>query len=174
LAKNMSGGSLVSFLRQHYTSSSASAGALAAYIQAAGPGRAAERPKGRAGEDHANQPGARDRAKAARPAEPGAAAPTGAAGAATAPAADPAGKRKARDRLVRPTDPASEPPPQSSRKSRRPGAAEPTEGTAAIAEPASTAAAAPPPMPGEPVASVAPAAAQTEIPAPAGFAEPLP
>src|SRR5262245_53242661 len=31
LVKSMSGGSLVSFLRQHYTSSSASAGALAAY-----------------------------------------------------------------------------------------------------------------------------------------------
>src|SRR5215216_5461021 len=49
LVKSMSGGSLVSFLRQHYTSSSSSAGALAGYLQSAGaPPRAAERPKGRA------------------------------------------------------------------------------------------------------------------------------
>ena len=44
LAKNMSSGSLVGFLRQHYTSSSTSAGVVAAYVLAnAGNSRAAIR-----------------------------------------------------------------------------------------------------------------------------------
>src|SRR3954449_11086190 len=51
LAKTVSGSGLVSFLRQHYTSSSTSASAVAAYVQAAGPAPRNERQKdqGRAG-----------------------------------------------------------------------------------------------------------------------------
>jgi hypothetical protein len=193
LAKTMSGGSLVSFLRQHYTSSANSANALAGYLQAAGPGSRGERPKGRAGEEQANQP-VRDRAKAARPNEPTAATPsTDAPGAQT--------PRKQREKLARPTDPATEHPTKASRKSRRPGPAEPAEGTvtppaALPAEPSPTAAAVqpappatgaveapaavPPPAPAEPVVSPPAAVAATGTPRaspaspPPGFTEPRP
>src|SRR5215467_9453985 len=72
LAKTMSGGSLVGFLREHYTSSSASASAVAAYVQAAANNRV-DRQKGRLGEDQARPSGQpaqpSERPRLGRPAE---------------------------------------------------------------------------------------------------------
>src|SRR5437868_567565 len=68
LARNLSAGSLVGFLRQHYTSSSTSAGAVAAYLLAAGGNARTGRQKGAA--DEARQPGqGRQRSQVARPGE---------------------------------------------------------------------------------------------------------
>jgi hypothetical protein len=64
LTKKLSGGSLVSFLRQHYTSSLASANTVAAYLLTV-PGPRAERQK-----DQAKQAQPQDRAKVPRPPEP--------------------------------------------------------------------------------------------------------
>jgi hypothetical protein len=169
LAKSMSGGSLVSFLRQHYTSSASSANALAGYLQAAGGSSRAERPKGRAGEEQANQP-VRDRAKLTRPGEPAAATPSTDSPAAQTP-------RKQREKLARPTDPATDHPAKSSRKSRRPGAAEPAEPavTAPPAEPTPAATAVHPPAAVQPPSAVQPAAVQpsaVQPPAPAAAAVP--
>jgi hypothetical protein len=178
LVKSMSGGSLVSFLRQHYTSSSSSAGALAGYLQsiAAAP-RAPERPKAKAAEDQA----ARDRAKAARPAETTAApSSTEAPGAQT--------PRKQREQVARPSDSPTDPHAKGSRKSRRAPAAEPAETTAppASTEPVPTTAAAQPTAPSvQPTAPAEPVAARAAAPTGAGeavarpapspgFAEPLP
>ena len=179
LVESMSGGSLVSFLRQHYTSSSASANALAGYLlSAAAPSRAPSK-------DQAGQ-AARDRAKAARPGET-AAAPSSAdaPGGALTP-------RKQRENLARPSDSPTDPQAKGSRKSRRAPAAEPAEATAppASTEPAPTTAAVQPTSPSvqptsaatpaEPVAArAAPPSGAGEAVArpaapPSGFSEPLP
>ncbi len=189
LVKSMSGGSLVSFLRQHYTSSSSSANALAGYLQSAGaPPRAPERPKGRAAEEPANNPAAaRDRSKQARPAEP-AAAPSSAdaPGGALTP-------RKQREQVARPGDASTDQPAKGSRKSRRAPVAEPPETTAppVPTEPVPTTAAVQPTAPsGQPASPAAqpaePAATRAAAPSaageaaarpaapPPGFSEPLP
>jgi hypothetical protein len=178
LSKNMSGGSLVSFLRQHYTSSASSANAVAAYVQAAGAPRVDPK-KGR--EEAKQPPQSRDHSKQARPSTP-TAAPSG---------EPPQAGRKARDRLARPADPA-EPTDRPSR-SRRP-AGEATEpltpaaaeaaAAAAVAEAAAAAAAATaadasaaPGSPGEgatPAAAPPAAASPAVAAAPSGFSEPLP
>ena len=141
LAKT-SGSSLVSFLRQHYTSSSASANVVAAYLQGAGPGPA-DRPKDRPERQkdakqgqppHAQpqpqqaQPAvpAPDRTWIVRPSEPipSAVQPE----AQPAPAALPPAAKK-RERHARPSDPAANTQGpangQSRRKARHPGQAEP-------------------------------------------------
>jgi len=144
LTKNMGGGSLVSFLRQHYTSGAASANAIAAYLQAAGPGpgaRGAERPKdhGERQKDQARQtqpPAAQpaqvqppapppERARVARPSEPIPSVPS----VAQPEPAQPAPGAKKRERHARPLDPGANPqapPPPGRRKARRPGQGEPT------------------------------------------------
>ena len=150
LAKTVSGGSLVSFLRQHYTSSSTSASVVAAYLQSAGPGSRAKQQ---------GQPG--DRSKAARPGEPGA-APM-----AQPPGTPPAAGAKQGDRVARPAEAAADQPPRPGRRSRRP---QPGEPGAPSAPEAGQAAA--------PTAEAAPsteAAAPAAVAAPqAGFSEPLP
>ena len=119
LAKRMSGGSLVSFLRQHYTSSSTSANTVAAYVTAAGSNPRADRQKG----DQAKQ-APQDRSKLTRPGEPAPGQP-----ASQAPA-------KQRDRLARPSDASVDQPGRPSRKSRRPMAVEPAPVMPPAAEPA--------------------------------------
>src|SRR5262249_54099506 len=71
LAKRLSGSSLVSFLREHYTSSAASANAVAGYLLANVGNPRAERPKARPGEDQAKPAAgqAGERSKVARPTE---------------------------------------------------------------------------------------------------------
>jgi hypothetical protein len=109
LTKNISGGSLVSFLRQHYTSSSASANTVAAYLLTV-PGPRAERQK-----DEAKQAQPQDRAKVPRPPEP---VPSAAA----RPETQPVPSARQRERLARPADPTAN--PQDRRKLRRPVQAE--------------------------------------------------
>jgi hypothetical protein len=194
LVKTMSGGSLVSFLRQHYTSSSTSANALAGYLLAAGGNPRVERPKGRPAGEQANQPvPARDRSKLARPGEPTAAVPSGDTPGAQAPAG-----RKQREKLARPTEPPTDHPSKASRKARRSGPVEPAEpvATPSPTEPTPAASTVQPPPPAEPVASIPAAGAGTASsgaaagagasagagapqsnpasPPPPGFAEPLP
>jgi hypothetical protein len=179
----LTGGSLVSYLRQHYTSSANSANAIAAYLQAAGAGRAA--PKGRPGEeqakqreDHAKQSA---RSKLGRQGEPSTAA---------APGSDPAGTqpapgRKQKERLARPGDPAADQPGGPGRKSRPSEADEAEQSGQAAEAPAESATAAVQPSPAEAsapapaAAAAAPAAEATPAAAPApppppGFLEPLP
>src|SRR5215217_4852366 len=75
LVKTISGGALVGFLRQHYTSSSASANMIAGYLLAAGGPPRNDRQK-----DQAKQPGQnQDRAKLARPGDAAATRPPAAA-----------------------------------------------------------------------------------------------
>jgi hypothetical protein len=109
LTKKLSGGSLVSFLRQHYTSSSASANTVAAYLLTV-PGPRAERQK-----DQAKQAQPQDRAKVPRPPEP---VPSAAA----LPETQPVPSARQRERLDRPADPTAN--PQDRRKLRRPVQAE--------------------------------------------------
>jgi hypothetical protein len=109
LTKKLSGGSLVSFLRQHYTSSSASANTVAAYLLTV-PGPRAERQK-----DQAKQAQPQDRAKVPRPPEP---VPSAAA----LPETQPVPSARQRERLARPADPTAN--PQDRRKLRRPVQAE--------------------------------------------------
>jgi len=175
LVKTMSGGALNGFLRQHYTSSAASANALAAYLlSAGGPARAGQ--KGRPGEDQAKQ---RDdhakqgtRSKAGEPA-------------ATAPAAG-APSTSRQEHLARPADAAGEQPGRPSRKGRRPPVAEPAAPAAAeTASPSTSTTPAGAPEPAPTTATAAPPAAAQETPtqqasapapatAPPGFTEPLP
>jgi hypothetical protein len=173
LTKNMSGGSLVSFLRQHYTSSASSANAVAAYVQAAG----APRVDPKKGREEAKQPAqSRDHSKQARPSTPTA-------------APEPQAGRKARDRLARPADPA-EPTDRPSR-SRRPAgeatepltpaaaeaaaAATAAEAAAAAATAAAADASAAPGSSGEGATPAPPADASPAVAAASsGFSEPLP
>jgi hypothetical protein len=155
LLKNISSFGLVGFLRQHYTSSSASANTLAAYIMSVANARPPAEKKGKAAEaqQQAKQAPARESRAAAQPPE--------------------AGQQHARQ-----AEPADDPADQrANRRPRRPGAAE-TEAPAPAAragEPAET----PMPLPApQQTAAVpaAPEAAPPPPPAPAepGFTEPLP
>jgi len=185
LSKNLAGGSLVSFLRQHYTSSAASANTVAAYLQAAGPGSRAERPKDRAERQKdlakqappaATQPLAAQppqaqpspppgRTRVVRPSEPIPSVPSAAAPETHPPA--PAAKK--RERVARPLDPAANPqapPSQGRRKARRPGHAEPT--AAAPVPEMPDVPAYPPPPPN--FAPAAPAATEASPPAATGSA----
>jgi hypothetical protein len=156
LAKNHSGWSLTSFLRQHYTSSSGSASVLAAYLTSAGNARATDQKKGKADERHAKQsppagsPG--DQAKA------GKGEPT------TQPSA-----RKQREQGARPADPTGDQPARPSRRTRRGGeAAEAVHGSSA--EPTSSIPAAPDTARDAEAAAPAQAAAAPQP----GFGDPLP
>jgi len=171
LAKT-SGSSLVSFLRQHYTSSSASANVVAAYLQGAGAGPA-DRPKDRSerqkdakqgqppqAQPQQAQPAAppADRARIARPSEPIPSAVQH-----EAQPASPGAKK--RERHARPSDPVASPQAPATpgrRKARRPGQEEPA--SPAVEGPAY------PPVP-----NLAPAPAATEAsPPPAATASPPP
>jgi mono/diheme cytochrome c family protein len=152
LVKTMSGGSLVGFLRQHYTSSSASAGTVAAYVLGSGgndPRQKGDQAKG---------------SKQARPTDPNAPAQPG---------AQPTTRQ--RDHVARPGDP-SDPQGRPGKKSRRqplpdagPSASAPasSEPAAAAATPAEATTAAVPAEPPRPPAGVPAAAAP-------GFGEPIP
>jgi hypothetical protein len=160
LAKNYSGWSLTSFLRQHYTSSAGSANVLAAYLTSGANARADQKKQ-------AKQTPARDQAKAGK--------------------AEPAAEQPARKQAARPAEPAAEQPGQPGRPARktRREAAEPVpmpppEPTSTV--PTVTAAApdsAPDNAPGllpagaADVASAAETAAAAPPPQP-GFADPLP
>ncbi|MFL4977440.1 MAG: hypothetical protein ACJ8FV_03110 [Xanthobacteraceae bacterium] len=182
LSKTLSGGSLVSFLRQHYTSSSTSAGVVAGYLLAAGANVRGERQKGQPAEEAKQSGQPRERSKPARPGEtaPIPPAPVPSAG---PPAPAP---RQQHERIARPTDVTVDRHGQPSRKLRRPRPGEPT---AAPATP-EAAPAAPAAEPSTAAAAVRPAAAsgsdaspdgakeptaRAATPAaPSGFAEPLP
>jgi hypothetical protein len=196
LAKTVSGGALVSFLRQHYTSSATSAGAVAAYVQAAGPAPRGERQK-----DQGKQPAQpTDRAKLARPdaaapapasGRPSAAIPSAAqppAAAQPATGAQPTGPKQ-RERLARPANPAADQGGVDQRgrplrKSRRALRGEPVppaaqqQATTPAAEPAATPAQSAPEA--APTATVAPresgptGARPAAAARPPGFSEPLP
>jgi hypothetical protein len=120
LAKNHSGWSLTSFLRQHYTSSSGSASILAAYLTSAGNARADQK-KGKAEERQAKQTpvSPRDQARA------GKAEPT------TEQPGQPPTRRQ-REQAARSADPNGDQPARPSRRMRRGGeAAEPVPGSSA-------------------------------------------
>jgi hypothetical protein len=156
LARNYSGWSLTGFLRQHYTSSSGSAGVLAAYLTSAANARA-EPKKGKADERQAKQsPPTRD-TKAGR----------------TEPAEQPARKQAAR-----PSEAAPDQPGRPGRKTRRePAEAVPLPPPEPTASAPAAAAAAPDGAPGAlpaGAAEVADAAQAAAAPAQPGFANPLP
>jgi len=109
LAKNHSGWSLTSFLRQHYTSSSGSASILAAYLTSGANARAADQKKGK-DDRQAKQTAPKDQA---RPGEPAA---TQAQPSAQQPGQQP--PRKQRE-AARPGEPGAEVPGRASRKNRR-------------------------------------------------------
>jgi hypothetical protein len=169
LAKNMNSGSLVGFLRQHYTSSSNSAGVVAAYVLANAGNPRTDKQKARPGEDQAKQSGqAQDRSRLARPTEPTAAPPSGEPG-----AVHPVPSRKQQEKLARPGEPSAAQPGRPPRKSRRPG--EPAEAPAP--EPAAAQAiapAVPEPAPGAGGEAAPMAARQSATAAQPSFAEPLP
>ncbi len=172
LAKNMGSGSRVGFLRQHYTSSSTSAGVVAAYVLANAGNPRADKQKARPGEDQAKQSGqAQDRSRLARPAEPTAAPPSGEPG-----AVHPVPSRKQQEKLARPGDPSAAQPGRPSRKSPRPG--DPAEAPAA--EPAAAQAATPAaPETASPATAAggtgtAPMAGRQSATVQPSFAEPLP
>jgi hypothetical protein len=152
LAKNHSGWSLTSFLRQHYTSSSGSANVLAAYLTSGANARA-EQKKGKADERQAKQASPRDQAKAG--ATPAVEPPPG---------QPPARKQK---EAARPADPAAELPSRANRKTRRaPEAADPIP-ISPSESPAAAASGSPPASGDLATAAVSPQ------PRP-GFADPLP
>jgi hypothetical protein len=183
LARTVSGGALVTFLRQHYTSSSTSAGVVAAYVQAAGPAPRNERQKDQRRPEAA--PGA------AAPAAPAPAGrPTAAIPSAQAPAGQPAAGQPAaaqppagtKQRQARPGTPAAEPGAVDQhgrplRKSRRALRAEQQQATSPGAETGATPAPAGPEA--QPPASPAAQSGQAAPARPAtagkpGFSEPLP
>ena len=182
LSKTLSGGSLVSFLRQHYTSSSTSAGVVAGYLLGAGANVRGERQKGQPAEEAKQSGQPRERSKPARPGEttPIPPAPVPSAG---QPAPAP---RQQHERIARPTDVTVDRHGQPSRKSRRPRPGEPTAAPATpeaaraapAAEPSTAAAAVQPAAPSGSVASPdgakEPTARSATPAAPSGFAEPLP
>jgi hypothetical protein len=188
LVKSLGAGSLVGFLRQHYTSSSASANVVAAYLQTVGGGpRAGQKDRPERQKDQKDQakqaqpqppaaqpPAAQppDRAKIARPSEP---IPSPAQ-----PEVQPAPGAKKRERLARPLDPAANPQApansQGRRKSRRPVHAEPAT-TPGVEVPA-TQNGAPASADGAPRAAASGgrevAAPRSAGPAQPSFVEPLP
>jgi hypothetical protein len=132
LAKNHSGWSLTSFLRQHYTSSSGSASILAAYLTSPGNARATDQKKGKADERQAKQ-------------SPPAASPGDQAKAGKGESTVQPPGRKQREQVARPADPTGDQPARPLRRPRRGGeAAEPVPGA-----------------PGEPTSSLPAAAAAT-------------
>jgi mono/diheme cytochrome c family protein len=166
LSKTMSGGALVSFLKEHYTSSSSSAGLVAAYVQGAGPGRP-DRQKSREEARPATPPAAtppHERSKLVHPAD----------SAAPQPAGEPAHAARPHDRVARPTDASVEPQGRHSRKSRR-GAptAEPVTSPASPPAPGPSAAA-PGAGGGEPAPAAAAPAVQSAAPNAAEAAPPTP
>jgi hypothetical protein len=164
LAKNLSGGSLVNFLRQHYTSSSTSAGVVAGYLLATGANVRGERQKGQPAEE----------AKRSKLARPGEAAPTPPASVPSA--GQPAASPRPHERMARPTDGAVDRQGHS-RKLRRSRAGEPAAAPATpTAEPPAAAAAAQSPSGSDasPAAAKEPAPRASTPAAPSGFAEPLP
>jgi hypothetical protein len=179
LAKNLSGASLVSFLRQHYTSSSTSAGVVAGYLLAAGANVRGERQKGQPA-DEAKQSGQpRERSKLARPGEaaPIPPAPIPSAG-------QPAPAPRQHERMARPTDATVDRQGHPSRKLRRSRQGEPAAAPAApagppdapAAEPSGAAAAVQSATPSASDASpggTKEPAARASTPT-TGFAEPLP
>ena len=174
LAKTMSGGSLVSFLRQHYTSSSASANVVAGYLLAAGANVRGERQKGQPAEEAKQSGQPRERSKLARPGE---AAPTPPAPVPSAgqPAPGPPASRP-HERIARPTDATVDRQGHPARKLRRPRPGEPA--AAPAAEPSASAAAVQSATPSAsdaaPGGAKEPAARAAKPAAPSGFAEPLP
>ena len=147
LLKNISSFGLVGFLRQHYTSSSASANTVAAYLQGVANARPADPKKGKGTEQQQQQ-----QAKQSPPGQ------TRTAPATEAPPAQ----------AARPGEPATE---GSRRPPRRQGPAE--TGSTPAPEPATAAAQ---PAPAEPASAAAPEPAKQAAAAPVepGFAEPLP
>jgi hypothetical protein len=107
LAKNYNGWSLTSFLRQHYTSSSGSAGVLAAYLTSSANARAADQKKGK-DDRQAKQTAPKD-----QPAQP-AAQPS-----AQQPGQQPPRKQREAVRPGEPGAPGTEVPGRASRKNRR-------------------------------------------------------
>src|SRR5215211_7869308 len=180
LSKNLSGGgSLVSFLRQHYTSSSTSAGVMAGYLLAAGANVRGERQKGQPAEEAKQSGQPRERSKPARPGEtaPIPPAPVPSAG---QPAPAP---RQQHERIAHPTDVTVDRHGQPSRKSRRPRPGEPTGAAATpeaapaapAADPSTAAAAVQPAAPsGSADGAKEPTARAATPAATSGFAEPLP
>ena len=148
LAKNLSGNSLVSYLREHYTSSSGSAALVAAYIQGAANSRA-DRPKGKEEQARPNAP-QQDRSKLARPADSAAPQPPPAAG--HAPPRPP-------ESVGRPGEPSVEQTARPPRRGRRGAPVEPPALPSAQAAPGQ---AAPGPGPAEPPGAqqVAPSGAE--------------
>jgi len=161
LNRSMSGGALVSFLRQHYTSSANSANLVAGYVLGAAPNPRAERQKGRPGEEPAAHPTPpRERSRVARPAET---APPPAGAPAVQPSVPQAALPRAQDRVARPGDATG--PIRQMRRPRRVPPAEPEP--VAATEEASQPASAPAPAEAENQRSAASAAASA-------FTEPLP
>jgi hypothetical protein len=173
LAKNLSGGSLVSFLRQHYTSSSTSAGVVAGYLLAAGANVRGERQKGQPPEEAKQSGQPRERSKLARPGEvaPVPPAPVPSVGQ-PAPAAAP----RQHERIARPTDATVDRHGQPARKLRRPRPGEPAAAPAAEPPAAAAAVQSAPPSASDaaPGGAKEPAAGAAKPVAPPGFAEPLP
>jgi hypothetical protein len=169
LAKNLSGGSLVSFLRQHYTSSSTSANVIAGYLLAAGANVRGERQKGQPAEEAKQSGQPRERSRFARPGE---AAPSPPASVPSV--GQPAPASRQHERIARPTDATVDRHGHPSRKLRRARPLEP----APAAEPPAAAAAVQPAAPSAsdalPGGAKEPAARAATPAAPPGFAEPLP
>ena len=162
LAKNHSGWSLTSFLRQHYTSSSGSAGILAAYLTS-GANTRADQKKGKADERQAKQTSPRDQARATPPAA--VEQPPG-----QVPAQTPARKQK---EAARPGEPAAELPTRANRKMRRgPEAADPVP--MPPPEPTASVAGAPPAGAAGLAAAAQTAAAAVPPSQQPGFGDPLP
>jgi hypothetical protein len=157
LAKNHSGWSLTSFLRQHYTSSSNSASVLAAYLTSPANARATDQKK--KDDRQAKQTSPKDQA---RPGEPAQAQPS----------AQQPGQQPPRKQATRPGEPGAEVPGRANRKTRREAEA-PTEPTASVAatgttEPAPNAFAA------GSASAVSAAQNAASATAPPGFGDPLP
>jgi hypothetical protein len=174
LARTMSGGSLVSFLRQHYTSSSASANVVAGYLLAAGANVRGERQKGQPAEEAKQSAQPRERSKLGRPGEaaPSPPAPVPSVG-------QPAPTPRQHERIARPTDATGDRQGHPSRKLRRPRPGESVAAPAApAAEPSAAAAAVrsatPSASDAAPGGAKEPAAGAAKPAAPSGFAEPLP
>jgi len=164
LAKNHSGWSLTSFLRQHYTSSSGSASILANYLTSGANARAADQKKGK-DDRQAKQTAPKD-----QPAQP-------ATGTQAQPSAQQLGQqppRKQRD-AARPGEPGAEVPNRASRKNRREAeTVSPPEPTASVAATGTTPDAAPNPFAAGSANVISAAQNAASTTAQPGFGDPLP
>jgi hypothetical protein len=164
LAKNHSGWSLTSFLRQHYTSSSNSASVLAAYLTSGANARAADQKK--KDDRQAKQTSPKD----ARPGDPATQAQ---------PSAQQGGQqppRKQRE-AARPGEPGTEVPGRANRKTRREAEAvpmPPPEPTASVAATGTTPEEAPNPFAAGSANVVSAAQSAASATAQPGFGDPLP